>query len=114
MIFWVDAQLPPALAGWLGEKFGVEAASLKSLGLRDARDEEIFLAARAANAVILSKDSDFVDLIARLGPPPRLIWVTCGNVTNRHLQALFKHTFPDALALLDRGEQIVEIGDLDG
>ena len=42
MIFWVDAQLPPTLAPWLTERFGVEASSMRFLGLRDAEDLEIF------------------------------------------------------------------------
>lgn len=42
MIFWVDAQLPPRLAPWLTERFGVEASSMRFLGLRDAEDLEIF------------------------------------------------------------------------
>ena len=42
MIFWVDAQLPPSLAPWLTERFGVEASSMRFLGLRDAEDLEIF------------------------------------------------------------------------
>jgi predicted nuclease of predicted toxin-antitoxin system len=62
MKIWVDAQLPPTLASWLNSRFEVEALSLKDLGLRDARDIEIFEAARTANAVIMTKDSDFIDL----------------------------------------------------
>jgi hypothetical protein len=45
MIIWVDAQLPPTLAAWLVKTFGVIAFSLKELGLRDAKDTEIFEAA---------------------------------------------------------------------
>lgn len=40
----------------------------------------------------------------------QLLWVTCGNVTNRRLQDVFKKIFPDALALLAAGQAIVEIG----
>jgi predicted nuclease of predicted toxin-antitoxin system len=42
MKIWIDAQLPPTLAIWLRETFQVEAFSLRDLGLRDARDVEIF------------------------------------------------------------------------
>jgi predicted nuclease of predicted toxin-antitoxin system len=38
MIIWVDAQLPPTLAAWIVETFGITAFSLKELGLRDAKD----------------------------------------------------------------------------
>ncbi|MBU6229238.1 MAG: DUF5615 family PIN-like protein [Cyanobacteria bacterium REEB459] len=82
---------------------------MKELGLRDARDIEIFEAARAAAAVIMTKDSDFVDLVCRLGIPPQIIWLTCGNVTNRNLRQLLSSTLPKALEKLREGEIIVEI-----
>ena len=110
MKFWVDAQLPPALAAWLSEKYAVEALSLRDLGMRDATDAEIFETARQAGAVIISKDSDFVDLVSRHGIPPQLLWVTCGNVTNTRLQTVFDKTFAEALATLSGGQPIVEIG----
>ena len=110
--FWLDAQLPPSLAAWLSSTFGVDARALRDLGLRDADDREIFDAARAwPDTVIVSKDSDFVDLVLRLGAPPQVLWVTSGNLTNRHLQAVFLALFPDALELLNAGESVVEIGD---
>lgn len=43
--------------------------------------------------------------------PPRLIWVTCGNLTNRRLREVFGRVFPEALQHLQAGEAIVEIGD---
>lgn len=56
MTFWLDAQLPPALARYLIESFGVEAQPLRALGLRDATDREIFDAARRAQVAIVTKD----------------------------------------------------------
>jgi predicted nuclease of predicted toxin-antitoxin system len=111
MILWLDAQLPPALAQWLAATFGVDANAVRDLGLRQAKDREIFSAARAAGAVIISKDVDFVDLVQRLGPPPQVVWVTCGNITNEHLEQLFITAFPRVLAMLAAGEAIVELGD---
>lgn len=110
MKFWVDAQLPPRLAEWLSKAYGVDAVSLRDLGLRDAPDIEIFQAANRAQAVVISKDSDFVELVSRHGSPPQLLWVTCGNVTNRRLQAVFGKTFPEALTSLTSGQAIVEVG----
>jgi predicted nuclease of predicted toxin-antitoxin system len=110
MKFWVDAQLPPALAQWLAERHGVEARSLRDLGMRDAADAEIFEAARRPGIVVISKDSDFVDLVSRHGTPPQLLWVTCGNVTNSRLQVVFDKTFAEAQIALKAGQPIVEIG----
>jgi predicted nuclease of predicted toxin-antitoxin system len=109
MKIWIDAQLPPTLATWLNSTFALEAYALKDIGLRDARDIEIFEAARVADAVMMTKDSDFIDLVCRLGTPPRIIWLTCGNVTNRNLRQLLSMTLPDAIESLQQGESIVEI-----
>ncbi len=114
MIFWVDAQLPPGLATWLTEQYGVQAVALRDLGLRDSEDAEIFRQARIADAVLISKDADFVELIARHGTPPRLIWVTCGNVSNERLRSLFAATLPTALSRLEAAVTIIEIGSVTG
>ena len=110
MKFWVDAQLPPKLAEWLSKEFAVDAVSVRDIGLRDAPDLDIFRAALGARAIIISKDSDFVELVSRHGAPPQLLWVTCGNVSNSRLEAVFGKTFGDAVAALVSGQAIVELG----
>lgn len=111
MIAWVDAQLAPALAPWLTKTFGIEAFSARFLGLQGAKDLEIFSAARSAGAVVVTKDRDFVLLVERLGPPPQVVWLTCGNTANERLRQVLVDSFPTAMALLRRGETIVEISD---
>lgn len=112
MKVWVDAQLPPTLANWLSDTFSVEAYALRDLSLRDAKDIEIFEAARSESAVILTKDSDFVDLVCRLGTPPQILWLTCGNVTNRNLHQLLMLTLSEALKQLNQGVMVIEIGSI--
>lgn len=111
MIVWLDAQLPPQLAPWLRAAFGVDAKALRDLGLREATDRENFAQARTARAVLISKDADFVDLVQTFAPPPKLIWLTCGNVTNSRLQVVFQQSWLNVTALLTAGEAIVELGD---
>ncbi|MGB5768455.1 MAG: DUF5615 family PIN-like protein [Crocosphaera sp.] len=91
--------------------FAVEAISLKDLGLRDAQDSEIFQSAKIEGSVIITKDSDFIELVTRFGTPPQILWITCGNVTNRNLKKLLTNTFPQALQLLQKGEKVVEISE---
>jgi predicted nuclease of predicted toxin-antitoxin system len=79
---WLDAQLSPQLARWLFERFRLEATCVRDVGLRDSEDEAIFFAAREANAVVVTKDHDFVLLLDRFGPPPSVLWITCGNTSN--------------------------------
>ena len=109
MIIWVDAQLSPALAVWLSSTFGVQSSAVRDLGLRDAADRAIFLAARNAAAVVLTKDSDFVRLLEEFGPPPQVIWLTCGNTSNARLKQILSNALPRAFVLLESGEPLVEI-----
>ncbi len=111
MILWVDAQLSPHLAPWLAEHFGVEAFSVRRLGLRDAKDHQIFAEARQAEAVVMTKDRDFVTLVEQSGPPPQVLWITVGNTSNANLKALFGEVLQTALDLIQQGEALVEISD---
>lgn len=112
MRVWVDAQLSPAIAVWLSSEFPLDAVPLRDLGLRDAQDKDIFQAARRERAVVMTKDGDFVVLLDRFGPPPQVIWVTCGNTSNARLKEILTRTLPKALELLDAGERLVEIKSL--
>lgn len=111
MKLWLDAQISPAMAVWLRMRFDLDAVAVRDVGLRDAEDAEIFAAAKAANVVVMTKDADFIELQERLGPPPQLIWLRCGNTSNARLKQLLNHALPPVLEMLAAGEAIVEIGD---
>lgn len=85
---------------------------VRDLGLREANDQQIFKAAREANAVVLTKDSDFALLLERFGSPPAVVWLRCGNTSNANLKRLLSRTLPKVLTLLEAGERLVEITDL--
>ena len=70
MIVWVDAQLSPSIAKWLIDTFGVKAASLTAMQLREVDDEIVFMAVKRANAILISKDKDMLRLFACFGAPP--------------------------------------------
>jgi len=108
---WVDAQMSPAIASWLRSTYDVEALAVRDVGLRDATDREIFFAARAAKAVVMTKDGDFVDLVNHHGSPPQILWVTCGNTSNTRLKEILTHAWPSVTSLLAAGERVIEIGD---
>ena len=91
--------------------FCIEAQAVRDLGLRNAKDSVIFKAAREAGVVVMSKDEDFRLLVERLGPPPQVLWMTCGNTSNARLREILTKNLPTAMALLQRGEPLVEISD---
>lgn len=110
---WIDAQLSPALAAWINRTYeDMTAQSVRAVGLRDASDREIFEAARDAGVIMMSKDSDFLNLLDRYGPPPKVIWVTCGNTSNKRMRKILKKTLSTAVRMLNGDDRVVEIGDL--
>jgi predicted nuclease of predicted toxin-antitoxin system len=111
VIIWIDAQVSPAIAIWIKQNFPVEAIAVRDLGLRDAEDAEIFSAAKNVRAVVLTKDSDFLDLLDRHGPPPQVLWLTCGNTSNASLKKILTTTLAEAISLLKAGEPLIEISD---
>ncbi len=109
MKIWIDAQLSPAVARWINDDFGCDAVAVRDLGLREAEDPEIFAAAKAADVIVMTKDRDFTLLLDRFGPPPRIIWLTCGNTSNQALRRILDVTLLEALGLIESGEAMVEI-----
>jgi len=69
----------------------------------------IFERARVADVVVLTKDKDFVDLVSRLGSPPSVIWLRCGNTSEAELKQILSNHLEDALGFISRGEALVEI-----
>lgn len=107
----LDNQLSPVLARWIAGQFNVVAQSVRELGLASASDPEIFFAAREAGAVVVTKDQDFVRLLERHGPPPKVIWITCGNTSTVRMRQILATALPTALELLSKGESLVEVRD---
>jgi predicted nuclease of predicted toxin-antitoxin system len=60
----------------------------------------------------MTKDGDFSLLLDRYGPPPQIIWLTCGNTSNTNLKRILTSTLQQALDLLANGEKLVQIGGL--
>ncbi|HEX3666028.1 MAG TPA: DUF5615 family PIN-like protein [Rhizomicrobium sp.] len=110
MKIWLDEHLSPQLAPWIAVTFEAETAAIRDLGLAWASDREVFDAARKTGAIMLTKDVDFIGILERLGPPPQIIWLTCGNTSNANLRWLLQRSLRRALEELERGETFVEIG----
>jgi len=73
MILWLDAQLSPAIATWISREFSISAVAVRDLGLRNAKDRHIFLAAREANAVSIWSNNPVLlhkSFFLHAGTPP--------------------------------------------
>jgi len=49
--------------------------------------KKIFNEAKKADTIVITKYIDFSILQERLGSPPKIIWLTCGNTSNKRLKA---------------------------
>ncbi len=102
----IDAQLPSALCARFGER-GVEAAHVRDTLGGQALDREIADHVEQFALVLLTKDDDFL-----LRHPPdrsRLIWLRCGNLTNRRLRAWLEARWPLIQVKLEQGEKVIEV-----
>lgn len=109
MKVWLDANLPPSAAQVLHRRHQIEVSHVWHLGFLEAADEIIFRECARAGSALLTKDRDFVNLLNRLGPPPPIIWLRCGNCSNRALYDLLAARLPQALDQIERGKALVEI-----
>ena len=106
MKFLIDAQLPPALCQWLQAR-GHDATHVCDIGLGGASDGAIADRAIADQAMIISKDEDF--LILRLPNRFGLLWLRCGNATNRALTVWLDARWDRVETLLAAGEWMIEL-----
>jgi len=108
-LFLVDQQLPAALASHLTSQ-GENAKHIKwYAGGATMKDSAIASRAAAEDRTVVTKDDDFRLLHLARGVPPRLVLVTCGNVSTRDLLALFDRFRADLIAAA-ASYALVELG----
>jgi len=56
-----------------------ESNQVRLLGMEEAEDRAIWEYAKASDFILVSQDSDFADIATLFGPPPKVIWLRCGN-----------------------------------
>ncbi len=108
MRFLIDAQLPPKLASALIEA-GHQAEHLEDVGLRHAKDGDIWNFAVSNQAVIVTKDEDFIDRYRRRGSGPVIVWLRIGNCSNRLLTAWCLPLMPTIVRRIEAGDKLVEV-----
>lgn len=108
MTLLLDAHIPPALAVWITQEFDIKCYSFEYLQWNSIKDIQAFFKAREMNAVIVSKDDDFVKILEREKSPPKVLWLTCGNTSKANLKIIFKQHLVTALSLLNDND-LVEI-----
>lgn len=74
-----------------------DSQQVRLVGLAQADDKVVWEYAKGSGFVILSQDADFADLAAFHGPPPKVIWLRCGNQTTDFIERLLRSNVPRIL-----------------
>lgn len=82
-----DQNISPRILKKLPNEFS-ECQQVRFVGLEDASDTEIFEFSRANGFAVVTFDSDFVDMNALQGTPPKLIYLNTGNLTTKNISEL--------------------------
>jgi predicted nuclease of predicted toxin-antitoxin system len=104
--FLIDAQLPPRLAGRLAT-FGHAAHHVRDFEMLRASDRAIWDKAIELDAVLITKDADFVTLRALRTSGPAIVWIRLGNVGRRVLIDRIESALPSVVGQINRGEKVV-------
>ena len=109
-LIWTDTNISPAIAKWLNEQFDIEAVSFYKLNFHTASDYSIFMKAKENNVIFLTKDKDYINLVATFKSPPFIILLKTGNISNADLKILLQQSLQKSLDfILKHNYQITEI-----
>jgi predicted nuclease of predicted toxin-antitoxin system len=73
-----DQNLSFKLCRMLADVFP-QSNQVRMIGMEEAADRAIWEYAKANDFILVSQDADFADMATLYGPPPKVIWLRCGN-----------------------------------
>jgi predicted nuclease of predicted toxin-antitoxin system len=110
MKFVVDAQLPTRLVRQL-RQLGFEAQHTLGLDLGNRTpDSEVARLADIQDAIIVTKDSDFMNSYILNGSPKQLLLISTGNISNKSLLELFDRHIEAIVSALNESN-LVELNE---
>ncbi len=104
-----DQNLSHRLPTALGHAFP-GSSQVRLLGLDRADDRTVWRYAADNGFCIVTLDSDFADLSALLGSPPKVVWLRCRNRSSAYVEQLLKlHALRILTMALADDEDLIEI-----
>lgn len=95
-----DQNLPPRLVRALSDVYP-DSEHVFSLNLDQSSDQKIREFALEHGFTIVTKDSDFGDLDALFGFPPKIIWIRRGNCSVKEVERILRERSASILSHLD-------------
>ena len=75
--------------------------------LDTATDDEVWAYAREHHMTIVSKDSDFNDMVLHRGAPPKLIWIKIGNCRVADIEHLLISNHREIKAFIEESNSAI-------
>ncbi len=95
-----DQNLSPKLAEYFNRSFA-GSEHLQNLNLNKSSDTLVWEFAKSNEFTIVTKDSDFNNLVSFFGFPPKVIWIRRGNCSTTDIIKLIEHNFDKISAFIN-------------
>jgi predicted nuclease of predicted toxin-antitoxin system len=82
-----------------------ESKHIRSAGLNDCDDADIWLFAKQNSFTIVTFDADFFDLSVVWGFPPKIVWLRTGNLTTSEITERIILNYSIISSFIDNPEQ---------
>ena len=92
--YLIDVNLPSRFSVWASDEYEHVVHINDEL-----KDSEIWEYAKENNLTIVTKDTDFSDMIMLNNPPPRVIHIKIGNMKIREFHQLITRVWDDVCAM---------------
>lgn len=108
MRFLIDAQLPPALTRFISAH-GHDAEHVIDIGQPDIPDRNLWHYAMEHDAILVTKDSDFIDMALVTEHSPAVVWVRVGNTRRQELLRWLEPLIDVIVERVDSGNRLIEL-----
>ncbi|MGD1900692.1 MAG: DUF5615 family PIN-like protein [Geitlerinemataceae cyanobacterium] len=95
-----DHNLSPRLVRRLADLFPGSTHVYK-VGLDSAEDLEVWDYARRNHLMVVTKDSDYNELLTLRGSPPKVVWIRRGNCSTNDIETILRVHAADIQTLTD-------------
>ena len=92
-----DHNLSPRLVNILADLYP-NSNHLYLMGLDQQCDNVVWETAKKQEYIIVTKDSDFNELLILKGFPPKVIWIRSGNCSTKIIESLLRNNYQAILA----------------
>ena len=95
-----DHNLSPKLIYRLAELFP-NSNHVYQLGLDQVEDRQVWQYAKANGFTIVTKDSDYNELLILLDFPPKIVWIRRGNCSTNEIENILRMHYLDIQELIN-------------